>query len=243
MGRIELILGSVAFRDFEIPSGINFGGRQRLAIHELTNGRRVIDSLGPDESEISFSGTFSGADATLRARMLNSLRAAGDASKLTWDVFVYTVVLSRFEAHYENPVWIPYHISCTVVRDESASAPSDPLPIGSSVQADLGVAATQCIDTDIDFTHAQNSVVASGSTTLGTAEYRDATSSIQLLQLAMSQELGSNEATLLSHSFGSSDGLISYLAISTTVAEQLAYLTCSSGYVGRAARNLTNAST
>ncbi len=243
MAGIRLILGSVVFRDFEIPSGINFGGRQRLAIHELANGRRVVDSIGPDESEISFSGTFSGADATLRARLLNSLRATGGASKLTWDVFVYTVVLSNFEASYENPAWIPYHISCTIVRDEASSDPFAPIPIGSSVQADLDVAVNMCTNSNIDFTDAKSSVVDSDATTLGTVEYIDAMSSIQLLRLAMSQEIGSNEATLLSNSFNSTNGLISCLAISATGAEQLAHLTISSGYVGRAARNLTNAGT
>jgi len=65
MSDVILVLGPVAFQDFEIPSAINFGGRQRLAVHQLTNGRRVVDTMGPDASEIGFSGVFSGPDATL----------------------------------------------------------------------------------------------------------------------------------------------------------------------------------
>ena len=47
-------LGSVSFRSFEVPATINVGGAQRLAVHRLLGGIRVIDALGRDDSDISF---------------------------------------------------------------------------------------------------------------------------------------------------------------------------------------------
>ncbi len=246
MSDVVLVLGPVAFRNFEIPSGINFGGRQLLAVHQLTDGRRVVDCIGADESEISFSGAFSGADATLRARMLNSLRIAGGELNLTWDVFFYTVVLSRLDADYQNPVWIPYRISCTVVRDEAAAAITSVTSLGSSVVADLGVAANQCASLGIDFTGIQSSLANPDATTLGSAAYATARSSISLTQSTINTQIDSTEATLqtaISSDPSTPGSLITDLVTSTTAAQQLADLTSASAYVGRAARNLSNAST
>lgn len=96
MSGIALILGPVVFQDFEAAAGIRFGGEQRIIVHKLPGGTRVIDSLGRDDAEITLSGTFSGPDGTLRARMLDELRAEGSVLPLTWDVFFYSVVHSRF---------------------------------------------------------------------------------------------------------------------------------------------------
>ena len=54
-------LVQIVFQDFELPSGINFGGRQRLALHRLPGGSRVIDALGRDDAQISFAGIFTGS--------------------------------------------------------------------------------------------------------------------------------------------------------------------------------------
>jgi hypothetical protein len=246
MSGIVLVLGPVAFQDFEVPSGINFGGRQLLAVHRLTDGRRVVDCIGADESEISFSGAFSGADATLRARMLNSLRVAGGELNLTWDVFFYTVVLSRLDADYQNPVWIPYRISCTVVRDEAVAAIASATALSSSILADLGFASDQCDTLGIDFTSVQNSLSDPEATILGSAAYAAAQSGISLTQLAINTQIGSAETALqtsISSNPSSVGSLIDAIMTSTRVAQQLADLTTASAYLGRAARNLSNAST
>ena len=108
MSNVALLLGPVSFQSFEIPARINFGGAQRLAIHRLPGGTRVIDALGRDDSDISFSGTFSGPQATLRARAIDEMRVAGFSIPLTWDVFFYNVIIKKFEADYHSGWWIPY---------------------------------------------------------------------------------------------------------------------------------------
>lgn len=77
MSDIALLLGPIAFQEFEVPSGVNFGGRQRLAVHRLPTGLRIVDTLGRDDADICFAGIFTGSDATLRARSIDEMRVAG----------------------------------------------------------------------------------------------------------------------------------------------------------------------
>src|SRR5438105_1927567 len=118
MADIALVLGPVILQDFEVSSGVAFGGKQRLAVHNLPGGGRVNDALGRDDAEISISGIFAGSDATVRARLLDQLRVDGQVLDLTWDVYFYSVVIRSFQANYRSAWWIPYHLCCTVVRDE-----------------------------------------------------------------------------------------------------------------------------
>ena len=125
MSDFSLTLGPVAFAGFELPSSITIGGRQRLAIHRLPGGLRIIDALGPDPADIAFSGIFTGPDAADRARLLDTLRVAGATLPLAWDAFTYSVVIENFEADYRSPWWIPYRLTCSVLRDEAAALVTD----------------------------------------------------------------------------------------------------------------------
>lgn len=120
IGRGDIMrLGPIHLRDFEIPSGVNFGGRQSTAVHKLSGGRRVVDALGPDSASIKFSGAFSGQDALYRAQSLDSLRSSGTQVELSWDNFLYRVIISEFSAIYQTRGWIPYQVTCTVAQDRS----------------------------------------------------------------------------------------------------------------------------
>lgn len=63
-----LLLGGLTFDEFSTPSRIGYGGRQALQVHKLPGGSRTVDLLGPDETNISFSGTFWGTGANLNAQ-------------------------------------------------------------------------------------------------------------------------------------------------------------------------------
>jgi hypothetical protein len=165
---MPLVLGTVAFQGFEAPEQIPFGGRQRLNVHRLMGGKRVVDAMGPDDDSIVWRGRFRGTLATLRARQLDLMRRAGRPHILTWGAFVYRVVIERFDASYEAFNEIPYSISCLVVQDlvaEKAGALLD--RIEDSIMGDLsdalGLAADSPILTGI-VTGAQSAVmsVASG---------------------------------------------------------------------------------
>lgn len=114
-----LILGDFEFSRLEIPEKIPFGGDQTLVIHKLVGGKRVIDAMGRDDAPIEWSGLFQGENALARARYLDGLRVAGKPLVLTWDEFMFEVVIASFRPDYERFYQIPYRISCTVLQDLS----------------------------------------------------------------------------------------------------------------------------
>lgn len=123
-----LVLGPVAFAAFEVPERISFGGRQRVAVHRLLGGGRVVDAMGADEDEVAWSGAVSGPDAGARLRVLDGMRRGGRAWPLLWDGWRWQVVVTRLQVGAENPCWAPYRIRCTVLPEPGAA--DDALPLG-----------------------------------------------------------------------------------------------------------------
>lgn len=119
-----LTLGDFEFSRLEIPEKIPFGGEQRLVVHELVGGIRVIDAMGRNDAPIEWGGLFQGDTALARARYLDGLRIAGQSLVLTWDELIYEVVISSFKAEFERFYQIPYRISCTVLQDLSSPVTS-----------------------------------------------------------------------------------------------------------------------
>lgn len=138
---MSLILGSITFQDFEVPSVIRFGGAQRLATHYLGSGSRIVDSLGPTESDIEFSGVLSGTDAVSRYLHLDRLRKSALVVPLIWDIYHYTVVIKELIGEFVSPRWISYRVACTVVPDEDVDAETATGSIVPEVIADVKAAA------------------------------------------------------------------------------------------------------
>jgi hypothetical protein len=109
-------IGAISLQDFEVPTSIQFGGRQRLVIHRTSNGARTVEPLGPDDSQIRFQGIFSGPNAEPRVRALNDLRLSGSVVLLTWQSFQYQIVVESLTAIYYSQWWISYHISCVIIH-------------------------------------------------------------------------------------------------------------------------------
>ncbi len=226
MSDFSLTLGPVAFAGFELPSSITLGGSQRLAIHRLPGGVRIIDALGPDPADIAFSGIFSGPDAADRARLLDAIRVDGLAQPLAWDAFLYTVILARFDADYRSPWWIPFKISCTVVRDEAAAAVSTFLDLSSTISADLSSAG-------VLGTSAVSAVDAAGAVVIGTPAYATAQTVIANTLSGITTQIAVTEPSLQTSS-------VSAAVLATGL---LAQLSNARPYVQRAGRNLANATT
>ena len=112
-----LTLGPIVFGSFEVPQSITLGGRQRLAVHQLPGGGRMVDAMGADDGELAWSGMLSGPEAPARARTLDRLRRGGLAWPLAWDGWRFTVIVSRFEADSAEPFWMPYRLSTCVVAE------------------------------------------------------------------------------------------------------------------------------
>ncbi len=246
MADTGLLLGPIVFRGFEVPARINFGGAQRVALHRLVGGARVINLLGRDDAELRFEGIFSGPDATVRARTLDELRAAGAPLPLTWDVFFYTVILTRFEADYRSGWWIPFRVGCTVLRDEAAALNDTVVSLADGLAADLASAAANAAGTELDLSVAQTAVSAPNATALGSADFVTAQSALAAAQSNVGLSIQQAESNLngigLATASTASAG-ISGLTAAVSGAGQLAALNATQNYLGRATINLANAST
>lgn len=243
---VALLLGPIVFQSFEVPSGVNFGGRQRLAVHHLPGGCRVIDALGRDDAQISFSGIFTGSDATLRARSLDELRVAGTALPLTWDVLFYTVLISDFRADYRNGWWIPYRIVCTVLQDEASGLSQPLVSLATAALADVGAAAGYASNAGVDLTPLQTALAAPGATTRGTAVYTAAQSCLADAQSSINTSISAADATLTglgAADAGSAQAGVASLLAATDASGQLSSLVLAGAYTRRTAINLANAST
>jgi hypothetical protein len=226
MSDFSLTLGPVAFAGFELPSSITVGGRQRLAVHRLPGGLRIIDALGPDPADINFSGIFTGPDAADRARLLDVLRVAGETLPLAWDAFIYTVIVESFEADYRSPWWVPYRLSCTVLRDEAASLTTAAIELAPTLSADLLSAGSFAAT-------ASAAIGVSGATTVGTTANAAAQASLGATLASIDTQIAFNTAAMQS----------SDLSATVSAAGLLAQLTAARAYTARAARNLSSAST
>jgi hypothetical protein len=246
MVNTTLLLGPVAFEDFEVPCGINFGGTQRLTVHRLPGGLRVIDTLGRDDADICFAGIFCGDNATLRARLLDEMRASGALLFLTWDVFFYTVVISRFHADYATSNWIPYKITCTVLRDEASALIETALSLGASVSSDVSAAISQASSGGADISGLQSSISDPSAMVRDSSAFGVAQAGLVNAQSSLSSAVGAAQMALPAdalNSSGSAESGIAGLTTAVGASQQLGQLSIAQAYLGRAASNLAYAST
>jgi hypothetical protein len=113
----QLILAGIIFQnyDYSVPSHMPFGGTQAMIVHKLPGGNRVIDTLGPDEDDISWNGFFFTPNALYLCQQLDALRGQGQQVALTYAGMTRLVVIKHFKANIRRyPHWIEYEISCTV---------------------------------------------------------------------------------------------------------------------------------
>jgi hypothetical protein len=131
-----MTLGTFSFDGLESPERIQLKARQRVAIHHLGSGLSTIDYLGDDCETVSFRGIFSGTNAADRVRSINYLRSLGAPQLLSWNSATLWVIINQFELDYSSDRWIPYRLSCYVVRSVSTGAedPTDVLSASPGTQ-------------------------------------------------------------------------------------------------------------
>jgi len=229
MSNVILTLGGVPFQDFEVPEQIRFGGGQRLAVHDLIGGGRVVDALGDDAGEVFFSGIFSGSDAASRAQALDAARALGAAVPLVWDGFFYTVVIAEFTAEYAKPWWIPFALRCAVVLDPAAILAAAVAPAASLISSDIAAAGGLV------------SLAGLPAGALGNTSAAGLAAVQAQIATGISSTGGqlTGNAAALNTAADSGSGIAALNAASANSA-QLAGLAGMSGYVSRAAVNQAN---
>ncbi len=226
-----LLIGPILFQDFELPPSIAWGGAQALHIHKLPGGARIIDAMGRDDAPITWTGVFTGADAALRARAIDLMRAEGKIWPLTWDTWFYSIVIERFEADFRRPNWIPYRISCAVLRDEAEALAETALSLATSLGADLD--AADSTNSGLNLSAATASLAAIGATTRGTTSYTQAQS-----------QLGASATQADAHLATTGQQLVATpdVTTATSLAGNAASLAQARAYLQRASVNLSNAS-
>ena len=117
--------GPFVFTESEVPAHIASGGTQALSKDRLIGGRKIVHALGPDESDISFSGIFA-YQGTARSDFLDSVRRRGDVCTLTWDNRRMLVVISQYTPDYHKPYLVGYSITFCVVSNETGLLDSVP---------------------------------------------------------------------------------------------------------------------
>ncbi|VVC75987.1 hypothetical protein AQUSIP_12880 [Aquicella siphonis] len=156
-------LGDFVFRDFEIPDYINFGGQQQLVQHDLIGGNRVVDSLGKNDTDISWSGLITGSDALERAEQLNLMRAQGQPLTLTWFNLSFTVIIQSLNLRTERYYKIDYDINLRVIIDRTnPNVNTTPVGFNEAINGDY----TTILAIAANFI---NPALSSALTTLGTA--------------------------------------------------------------------------
>ena len=139
---MALVLGGFIFTDYAIPEQVPQGGEHNVVVHKLIGGQRVINAMGPDDSDIVWHGRFQGPAAVAQALALDSLRKSGTQVPLFVDSQVYTVVVRKFEWDYQRPYQILYKISCLVAAStNSGGIFAPPTSLDSLVAADMASAS------------------------------------------------------------------------------------------------------
>jgi hypothetical protein len=137
-----LVLGGIAFDDYSTPSAMGAGGKQAMVVHKLPGGSRVVDTLGPDEDNIAWTGQFFSNDALEKVAALDGMRAAGLVLGLEFAGQFRSVIIDSFKYQIRRePVWIEYQISCLVYQNPMLGVVSVVLSdLESLVQGDLAFA-------------------------------------------------------------------------------------------------------
>jgi hypothetical protein len=116
-----LVLGSIVFDSWSTPRRMPFGGEQQLAVHRLPGGSRVIDTLGPDEKDIMFTGIMYNDNAYGVADELDSVRISGAQVPLIFAGRFYLVIVRETQVDIRRfPQLVEYHVSCLVVQNNMA---------------------------------------------------------------------------------------------------------------------------
>ncbi len=137
-----MMLGPIVFDQFSTPERMGFGGDQIMAIHRLPGGARVIDTMGPDDQNLSWYGRLFGNSAYGQALALDALRRAGNPLPLVFAGQSYMVLIQTFRADIVRfPLLVDYHISCAQLTNFLGSAVSAAIGGAQLAAADLAAAA------------------------------------------------------------------------------------------------------
>lgn len=163
-----LTLGGVDFQDFEVPDSIKAGGKQALSVHKYPGGIRTVDTSGPDDNPIAWSGTFLDGNAELRCQQLDTMRRQGSVVPVTWSSYSYLVIVESFDWDFKRFYQIPYSISLTVAQDQTQPFSGDDQDVEDQIQSDISDAVSDASGFALGITSGLSAAVATVQNTVGT---------------------------------------------------------------------------
>ena len=136
-----LILGPFEFDGWSTPEKLPFGGKQHMHVHKMPGGERVIDCLGPDDDDRSWSGILWGDSALSDALTLDGLRKAGEPLPYSNGVEARTVVISEFKPKMRKATCVEYEITVTPADGGGGGGGIGSLDaiVGSDISAAVGM--------------------------------------------------------------------------------------------------------
>ena len=142
-----VVIGSVTLTGAEVPDLLRIGGQQRLVVHQLLGGSRVVDATGNDPSRLTLNGRFLGVNALRRAQALEALRVAGKSLTFSGAGISAQVKIAEYSYDYTlKGAVIPYSIQLerSSVVASSGSALNG---LSSLIGSDAASALTSVTDT------------------------------------------------------------------------------------------------
>ncbi|TDR79999.1 hypothetical protein [Paludibacterium purpuratum] len=134
----RLTLGDFEFQGLEVPEAITVGAQQQTAVHKLVGGGRIVDVLGVEYDNLTWSGWLVGASAQTRAKRLEALRDAGKPLLFNLDHYALTVLIAGVTTRFEHAYRLGYGIDLLVIG---------PAPLPSNAPA--AASPDDLIDNDI----------------------------------------------------------------------------------------------
>jgi hypothetical protein len=167
-------IGSFTAHGFALPERLPWGGSQRLGVHQLPGGVRIVDSMGASDADILWKGqliTSLGVDdAVQAAQSIDQMRKAGAPVTLAWDQFSYLVIIESFSPSYEFPTRVTFDLTAKVVADQAAPLQGQSQNnIDSLMQGDMGntLNSAESLGMNVPSSSAQAFSTTSGAVSAG----------------------------------------------------------------------------
>jgi len=161
-------IGSITFSGMEVPSVLRVGGQQRLVLHKLPGGDRLIDVAGSDLNRIELAGTFTGPTAQSRAQALANMRQAGlpirfIAAAVSTQAFIFDYAYD----YTAKGAVIPYRLTLELQAATRNAQAATGKTLSSLVGTDAASAITSISDTVSDVSQTIENYAGAAQTVIG----------------------------------------------------------------------------
>ncbi|RCL06819.1 hypothetical protein BBA71_06395 [Acetobacter pasteurianus] len=161
-------LGSVPLYGMEIPDVLTNGGQQRLEVHWLPGGTKIVDRLGNDPARFSWNARFTGPNALARAQLLSQMRDAGQPVPFTGPGINETVIIAEYAFDYSlKGAIIPYRIQLERQSTSVTSASTSTSALSSLIGDDAASALSDVTSALSDGAQALSNISAQGQAVIG----------------------------------------------------------------------------